>query len=238
MRFTSIILFFFSFTFLGCSQNGKLLEGEETTVTEEKLRYYLYFPPNYSQTSEEGFGLLLFLHGGGESGEDLETVKRNGPPKVLRDGTEYPFLLLAPQNPHKRKWWNVYAINELLEKMVAEHNVDRDRIYLSGLSRGGSAAWDMAVQYPEKFAALTVVCGMAPAPYADWLDKRTAIWVFHGADDKVIPVQESDNMVRKLKELDYNVKYTRYEGVGHNSWIQAYKTPGLYDWMAEQSRIK
>ena len=96
----------------------------------------------------------------------------------------------------------------------------------------------MAVQYPEKFAALAVVCGMAPAPYADWLDKKMAIWVFHGVEDEVIPVQESDTMVRKLKEMGYNVTYTRYDGVGHDSWIQAYQTPDLFDWLAAQNRLE
>lgn len=236
MRLSHVLLFFFSFAFIGCSQEGKLIEGEEITTTQEKLRYYLYFPSDYSETSDKSFGLLLFLHGGGESGEDLETLKRNGPPKMLRDGVQFPYLVLAPQNPHKRKWWNVHALNQLLDKITEEHNVDLDKIYLSGLSRGGSAAWDMAVQYPEKFAALAVVCGMAPVPYADWLDKKMGIWVFHGVEDNVIPVQESDNMVRKLKEMGYNVTYSRYEGVGHDSWLKAYKTPELYEWLENQVR--
>ena len=136
MQIRHLFLFFFCFVFLACSQNGKLISGEETTLTKEKLRYYLYFPSDYSENSQEQFGLLLFLHGGGESGEDLETLKRNGPPKMLRDGVQFPFLVLAPQNPHKRKWWNVHALNQLLEKIVAEHNVDKNRIYLSGLEQG------------------------------------------------------------------------------------------------------
>jgi len=114
--------------------------------------------------------------------------------------------------------------------------VDKQRIYLTGLSRGGGAAWEMAVQYPETFAAMAVVCGMTPVPYASWIDKKMPMWVFHGAEDKSIPVSESDEMVKKLREMGYDVRYTKYKDVGHDSWIQAYDTETLYDWLVQQKR--
>jgi len=120
--------------------------------------------------------------------------------------------------------------------LVVENRVDTNRIYLTGLSRGGSAAWDMAVQYPETFAALAVVCGIAPTPYAHWLNKSMPIWVFHGSDDAVIPVSESDQMVKKLKKLGYDVRYDRYDGVNHNSWEKAYANDFLYEWMNQQKQ--
>ncbi|WP_343486649.1 PHB depolymerase family esterase [Allomuricauda sp. d1] len=219
-----------------CNAQGMLVEGEEKTVTSEILRYYLYYPEGYDSNKDKDFGLLLFLHGGGESGGTLDEVKKHGPPKMMAEGYPFPFLVLAPQNPHKKKWWNVHAVNQLLDSVIAGNRVDSDRVYVTGLSRGGSAAWDMAVQYPHKFAALAVVCGMTPTPYAHWLDKEMPIWVFHGADDEVIPVSESDQMVAKLKEMGYDVQYTRYDGVGHNSWLKAYTTKELYDWMNQQER--
>ncbi|NKI31979.1 dienelactone hydrolase family protein [Croceivirga thetidis] len=238
MRFQYVLVFFFYFAFVGCSQKSKVIVGSETTFTKETLSYYLYYPKDYEVSNHESFGLLLFLHGGGESGQNLEELKKNGPPKMMVDGYPFPFLVLAPQNPHKRKWWNVHAVKQLLDKIIKENNVDPNRIYLTGLSRGGSAAWEMAVQYPETFAALAVVCGMAPTPYADWLDKKMPIWVFHGVEDNVIPVQESDLMVKKLKKLGYSVKYDRYQGIGHDSWTKAYQTPELYDWMFQQNRAQ
>lgn len=225
-----------SILFNSCSAQ-KLIAGQELTVVEEQLAYYLYYPQDYTEKGKP-FGLLLFLHGGGESGGNLEDLKQNGPPQALTEGADFPFLVLAPQNPYRKQWWNIRAVNELLTKVVEENNVDKDKIYLSGLSRGGSAAWEMAIQYPEKFAALMVVCGMAPTPYAQWLNKDLPIWVFHGSDDAVIPVQESDEMVEKLKQLGYDVKYTRYGGVGHNAWVPAYKTEGLYQWFASKKMKK
>lgn len=225
------------FAFQGCaSQSSRLIDDSYETVTKEKLDYYLYYPEGYDEKSDEKFPLLLFLHGGGESGDSLVAVKRNGPPKLITRGKKFPFLILAPQNPHRKQWWNTRAVNQLLEIVVENNNVDKNRIYLTGLSRGGGAAWEMVVQYPEKFAALAVVCGMAPLPYASWIDKKLGIWVFHGEEDESIPFSESENMVNRLRSMGYEVRFTNYPGVGHDSWVQAYNTEELYEWLMDQSR--
>ncbi|MEM9075475.1 MAG: PHB depolymerase family esterase [Bacteroidota bacterium] len=222
--------------FTSCQSQSRLISGELNTLNEENLKYYLYYPDGYDSNPDDEFGILLFLHGGGESGGTLDDLTGSGPPKMLVEGKQFPFLVLAPQNPHKKKWWNTQALIELLDDVVDKNRVDPKRVYLSGLSRGGSAAWSMVVQYPEKFAALAVVCGMTPVPYAHWIDKKMPIWVFHGDQDQVIPVSESDAMVKKLKSMGYSVKYSRYAGVGHNSWVKAYTTDELYSWLEKQKR--
>ena len=158
------------------------------------------------------------------------------PPKLITEGKQFPFLILAPQNPHKKKWWNTRAVKQLLDTVVANNRVDKNKLYLTGLSRGGGAAWEMAVQYPDTFAAMAVVCGMAPVPYASWVNKNMAIWVFHGDQDKSIPISESREMVKKLKKMGYNIRFTEYAGVGHNSWVKAYTTEELYTWFVEQRK--
>jgi predicted peptidase len=228
----------FNFLFSSCKAQSQLIEGEAETVTLERLQYYLYYPEGYEKKKDEDFGLLLFLHGGGESGDNLGAIKKNGPPKLLVEGKQFPFLILAPQNPHKRKWWNVRAVMQLLDSVVQNNRVDPDRLYLTGLSRGGSAAWEIAVQYPDTFAAMAVVCGMAPTPYASWINKEMPIWVFHGTEDQSIPFSESEAMVAKLKQMNYPVRFTVYEGVGHNSWEEAYTTEALYTWFMEQRKGK
>ena len=231
-------LLFAFFLFQSCIAQNKvnLIDAEMETVTIEKLNYYLYFPDEYEEESKKEFPILLFLHGGGESGDSLVAIKRNGPPKMIVEGKKFPFLILAPQNPYQKKWWNTRAVNQLLDSVVANNRVDKKRIYLTGLSRGGGAAWEMAVQYPSKFAAMAVVCGMTPLPYASWIDKKMPIWVFHGEEDKSIPFSESETMVNRLREMGYDIKFTQYPGVGHNSWIQAYKTEELYEWFTQQVR--
>lgn len=230
----SIILYLLAFQ--GCSAQSQLIADEKETVSVENLQYFLYYPKEYEEEKSDDFPLLLFLHGGGESGGTLEDLKTNGPPKLLAEGKEFPFLILAPQNPHKRKWWNTRAVIQLLDTIIKNNRVDTDRLYLTGLSRGGGAAWELAVQYPDKFAAMAVVCGMTPVPYAGWINKNMPIWVFHGTEDKSIPISESENMVNKLEEMGYDVRFTKYDGVGHNSWIQAYNTEELYNWFMEQKR--
>lgn len=224
----------FLMIFSSCSAQKQLIEGEEETLIRENLQYYLYFPETYEKNESELFPLLLFLHGGGESGDSLAVLKKNGPPKMLAEGKQFPFMVLAPQNPHKKQWWNVRAVMKLLDTVMTQYRVDPKRIYLSGLSRGGSASWELAVQYPDRFAALAVVCGMAPVPYASWINKDLPIWVFHGTEDRSIPFSESEAMVAALKQMGYDVTFTVYEGVGHDSWIQAYQTEALYDWMMKQ----
>ncbi|WP_276390924.1 prolyl oligopeptidase family serine peptidase [Eudoraea chungangensis] len=218
----------------GCAGQSQLISDKVETVSTEVLSYYLYLPEDYKESSR--VPLLLFLHGGGESGGNLEDLKTNGPPKMLAEGREFPFAILAPQNPNKRKWWNTLAVMKLLEKIVKDYKIDTNRIYLTGLSRGGGAAWELCVQYPDKFAAMAVVCGMAPLPYAAWINKDMPIWVFHGTEDKSIPFSESEDMVARLREMKYNVTFTKYEGVGHDSWIQAYNTEELYEWFMNQKK--
>ena len=236
MKNHRLITVFLILVLEGCSSQSRLITDSEETVVLETLDYYLYYPVAYESDSEKLFPLLLFLHGGGESGGDLNMLKSNGPPKLLAQGREFPFLILAPQNPNVRQWWNTRAVKELLDKIMENNRVDPERIYLTGLSRGGGAAWEMAVQYPDIFAAMAVVCGMTPVPYAAWINKEMPIWVFHGDKDESIPVTESDEMVERLKGMGHPVKYTRYEGVGHNAWERAYLEEGLYDWFVEQKK--
>ena len=233
LRFATVLMLL-----QGCSaqKNVQLIDAEMETVVSESLSYYLYFPKDYESEKNKKFPLLLFLHGGGESGDSLSTIKSNGPPKLIVQGKQFPFLILAPQNPYKKKWWNTRAVVQLLDTIVENNRVDKNRVYLTGLSRGGSAAWEMAVQYPDKFAAMAVVCGMTPLPYANWINKDLPIWVFHGDQDKSIPISESVNMVDKLRAMGYNVKFTIYEGVGHNSWENAYTNEELYSWFAKQRK--
>ena len=203
---------------------------------EETLEYFLYYPPGYPKKTGEKFPLLLFLHGGGESGASLELIRKNGLPKLISEGAEFPFMILAPQNPHKKQWWNIRAVMALLERVISDNRVDRSRIYLTGLSRGGNACWELATQFPDTFAAMAVVCGMTPVPYDHWMRPDMPVWVFHGTEDPVIPFSESEDMVEQLRSMGRPVRFTPYEGVGHNAWDAAYADEELYSWLAAQRR--
>lgn len=219
---------------------GNFVSAQQTPHKVElqpvlEMQYLLYLPDGYASESEAEFPLLLFLHGGGESGDDLDMVKTHGPPSMIEEGKSFPFMVLSPQNPHRRKLWNETALITLLDKIAEEYRVDRSRIWVAGLSRGGYGAWRMAIQYPDRFAALVAICGETPDHYAGWLEDMP-IWVFHGEEDRTIAIRESDEMVAALKKNGNPVRYTKYAGTGHNSWDQAFSDPELYTWLLAQKK--
>lgn len=234
VRLIGVFLFFTPY--LGLAQSRIAFSAQRTEVSEE-LNYYLYYPKGYDGDPTQKFPLLLFLHGGGESGLDREMIEKIGPPKMLTDGLNVPMLVLAPQNPHARQFWNTRAIKQLLDSIIRSNRVDVNQIYLTGLSRGAAACWEMAIHYPNTFAAIAVVCGMSPKPYVTWLNPNMGIWLFHGTEDLIIPFSESRQMTDKLRRLAYNVTLTAYEGLGHEIWDRAYNTPELFTWFLEH-RLK
>ncbi|MBK1877658.1 serine hydrolase [Pelagicoccus mobilis] len=205
-----------------------LVERGESDVPFDSL---VYLPEGYSE-SDQSWPVLLFLHGGGESGRNLESVKRHGPPALREAGEDLPFLLVAPQNPDSRGFWKEDDLVQLLDFVEDRYRVDTDKVYLTGMSRGAYGAWRLAAENSERFAAMAVVCGAAPAPYAGWLGDLP-IWVFHGEADPVIPVDESLRMVKAIEAEGGNVRLTTYPGVDHDAWTQTYLNKELYAWLLE-----
>jgi predicted peptidase len=200
-----------------------------------EMQYLLYLPEAYEAEQGTAFPLLLFLHGGGESGDHIEMVKTHGPPSMIEEGRKFPFLVLSPQNPHPRKFWNETALIALLDNIEQEYRVDPSRVWVAGMSRGGYGAWRLAIQYPERFAALVAICGETPDHYAGWLGDMP-IWVFHGEEDRTISIKESDEMVAALRKHGNPVRYTKYPDTGHNAWDQAFSDPELYTWLMAQKK--
>ncbi|WP_158976740.1 PHB depolymerase family esterase [Cellulophaga sp. L1A9] len=233
LKITTLLLF--TLQFISCAAQSTLVEGALETVVTKEINYYLYYPEGYEAKSKEKYGMLLFLHGAGSI--PTEVTQEMLPPDALIDGTAYPFLILVPQLREPNKMWNTAGVMQLLDTIIAQNNIDEKKVYLSGLSRGGAAAWDLAIEYPEKFAALAVVCGMAPTPYAHWIDKSLPIKVFHGRKDTIIPYTESEEMVNRLKSLGYNVTLTSYDNYGHAIWDVVYKNPDLFKWFEKQKKM-
>ena len=196
------------------------------------MDYLLYLPKDYEK--KEAWPLLLFLHGAGERGNDLELVKRHGPPKLIEAGREFPFLVVSPQCPANR-WWDTGALTMLLDELIARYRVDQDRIYVTGLSMGGYGTWSLASQTPERFAAIVPICGGGERYWARSM-KQLPVWVFHGAKDAVVPLERSQEMVEALKKQGGNVKLTVYTDAGHDAWTETYNNPQLYEWLLEQKR--
>ena len=196
------------------------------------LDYLLWLPPDYDK--KDSWPLLLFLHGGGERGNDLNLVKTHGPPKLIEQGKQFPFIVVSPQCP-KDGSWQPLELTALLDDVVARYKVDQDRIYVTGLSLGGFGTWSLAAHSPNRFAALVPICGGGETYWTKQLS-HVAVWAFHGAKDEGVPVRRSQEMVEALSKNGGNPKLTVYPDLAHNSWTATYDNPELYTWLLQQRR--
>jgi predicted peptidase len=212
-------------------QQEKLFEREITV--KARLKYLLYLPEGYEQ-SDKAWPLILFLHGAGESGEDLAKVKVHGPPKLIEaQAMDFPCIVVSPQSTGRG--WQPDLLKALVDDLVSAYRVDENRIYLTGLSMGGFGTWSLAAAYPDRFAAIAPICGGGNPNDAEKL-KNLAIWVFHGAKDPVVRLESSQRMVDALKQVGVDVKFTIYPDAGHDSWTATYENPEFYEWLFAQQR--
>jgi predicted peptidase len=222
--------------------------------------YLLYVPPrNEGKGEAERLPVILFLHGAGERGDDGERQGAVGIGEVLRATPErVPAIVVLPQAPLDGRWIGAPAQAALaaLDRTLEELHGDPDRVYLTGLSMGGYGVWHLALAEPRRFAALVPVCGgllpqkttssvrLSPLldgaedPYAATAERlrHLPIWVFHGADDPIVPVSESRRLVEELRKVGADVRSTEYPDVGHGSWEPAYAEAGLWTWLFAQHR--
>ena len=178
--------------------------------------------------------MILFLHGSGERGSDLELVKKHGPPKLVGNGKQFPFIIVSPQCP-PNEWWSPEVLGALLDDVVEKYAIDKDRIYLTGLSMGGFGTWTLALQAPDRFAAIAPICGGGNPHRVDQL-KHLPVWVFHGAKDQAVKIEKSQEMVDALTGIGGRVKFTIYPDADHDSWSQTYDDPKFYEWLLQQKR--
>lgn len=201
---------------------------------EVKLKYLLFRPSNYK--TEEKWPLILFLHGAGERGSNLGKVAVHGPPRLVKEWKDFPFVVVSPQCPAGQTW-DDEALLALLDEVMEEEKVDPTRVYLTGLSMGGYGTWSLGLKHPERFAAIAPICGggsnlpiLLPKGNRQAALKRLPVWAFHGGKDEVVPVSESERMVNALKSIGNEAKLTLYPEAGHDSWTETYANQELYDW--------
>lgn len=212
-------------------------------IENENFDYQIYLLPDIE--TSKNLPITVFLHGIRERGSGGLVPKEGAANSILKQYLrQIPSLVVLPQC-RPNKFWH----DSLMDKMVAraveqtteEFGADLKRIYLSGVSMGGYGVWHFASRYPKKFAALVSICGGSPivkgdrfSPIAEKVGKTPA-WLFHGADDTIVPVTESRQIVEALKANEGNVRYSEFEGVGHNVWFNALAEKDLMPWLLSQS---
>jgi predicted peptidase len=219
------------------SQTAQYLERQ--VIKSVSLHYWLHLPD--AALSGTPCPLIVFLHGAGERGDNLDLVKVHGIPKVVEQQPGFPFITVAPQCPLDSSWpFELDALQVLLDHSLSTLPVDSKRCYLTGLSMGGYGAWAWAAEHPERWAAIAPICGGG-----SWLNgfpQRVIrlvdlpVWAFHGAQDPVVPLAESQRLVDLLTISGGDARLTVYPEAGHDSWSATYANPELYQWFLEHHR--
>ncbi|HTE83166.1 MAG TPA: prolyl oligopeptidase family serine peptidase [Dehalococcoidia bacterium] len=198
-------------------------------------RRYLFYEPEDAVSAEGGrLPLLLSLHGAGERGDDPDLLLLHGIPKRLSEREDLPFVVVAPQCPADERW-AADSLARFLDEVERGSPIDPDRIYVTGLSMGGSGTWSLALAQPHRFAAIAPICGRGDPTQVSVL-RHLPVWVFHGARDPLVPLTRSEEMVDALRQCGGDVRFTVYPDADHDSWTQAYATSELYRWLLEARR--
>lgn len=222
----SLILLFF---IQGFSQTGS---GKfATTLTKQYEYSYLLHKPKSTNTKKP---LIIFLHGSGEKGNDLEKVKTHGPLNYIQNN-ELDAFILAPQCPQET-YWEPESLHQLIQKVIKENNIDKNRIYLTGLSMGAWGAWNLAFAHPETFAALVPICGFVDrVPMIENCKiANIPTRIFHGLMDDVVDANYSISIYKKLKPCSKDIELTLFDDANHDSWTRVYNNSAIYEWMFQQ----
>lgn len=217
--------------------------------------YRLYVPPSYDASRK--YPLLLFLHGSGALGTDnRRQVGTELAQLHARLQAQEPVFVLAPQCPEVDKWVTgaqkaphlnfsqkdrpesdaLKLVLSLLDELATKYSLDPDRIYVTGHSSGGAGTWDIVSRHAlDRFAAAIPVTGTND-PSRAFAIRKLPLWVFHGAQDEISPVQNAREMITALRAQGSAVRYTEYAGVGHDTLSRAYREPELVPWLLAQRR--
>ena len=198
-----------------------------------ELHYLLFLPATYA-VHPQRWPLMLFLHGAGERGDDLQLVKRHGVAKIVEEQPAFPLLVVSPQCPPTEAW-APEPLLALLDDIEQHYDVDPERLYVTGLSMGGFGTWAVAIAAPDRFAAIAPICGGGDPSRVGVL-RHLPVWAFHGARDPIVPLQRTVEMVEALRQCGGNVRFTVYPEAGHDAWTATYANPELYAWFLAHTR--
>jgi hypothetical protein len=229
-------------------EKGKILAGlfEDRNYISENgnvLPYRLLKPLNFEP--EKKYPLVVILHDAGVHGKDnIIQLSCEPAPTFSKEVNrkKYPSFLFVPHCPKGASWrrfQNYPSMDSLVfETIIAlekEFEIDIERRYVVGGSGGGGGSWHFICSRPDMFAAAIPVCGAGNPDLAQKI-VDVQVWAFHGAKDKVVPVERSRSMIEAIKKAGGNPKYTEFPDGVHNVWPQVLRTPGVWDWLFDQKR--
>jgi len=217
------------------------VEGQtaQPPVAPNGLPYLLFLPKGYNASKTERWPLVVFLHGSGERGSNLELLKQHGPPMLVEKDPSFPFIVISPQlqaeGPAAGEYWALPPLDALLDHALKTWRIDPSRVYLTGLSLGGIATWDWGTARPERFAALAPVAAFGD-PRRACAAKEVPVWAFHGDRDDAVDMRGNFEMVDALIKCGGRPRLTIYPDTDHWSWVPAYNDPALWQWLLHQRK--
>jgi predicted peptidase len=215
-------------------QHYDVVVSEDSKNAAEPVDYLIYLPSDY--TRRQKWPLVVYLHGSGSRGRDLNIVRREGLPGLVEQGKKFDFVLLSPQCP-LRVGWNPEVVVGLIEHVCRSLSVDRERVYMTGYSMGGFGAWNVAAYDPGRFAAIAPLAGGGDVSQAKRL-ATVAVWAFHGAKDRVVPLEANQAMVDAVRQQGGRAKLTVFPDGDHGVCGTTYGAKQFYEWLLAQRRIK
>jgi predicted peptidase len=200
----------------------------------------LYLPQGYESDPDKTWPLMFFLHGYGDRGDNLFLLPKASPFMMIREKGPLPFIIVAPLlNTNHTSFPNDY-MDGALGEILADYRVDQKRIYLTGMSMGGEAAYRFALHQPDTFAAISPLCAYIdnsnPVSMDEIKDKDLPVWAIHGSDDFVIPLGWGRQAADALKKAGANVRFSILEGYDHDVWTDTYSDPQFYDWFMQYQK--
>lgn len=203
------------------------------------VNFLLFLPSD--RDPEVEWPIIVYLHGYGGTGSNLEKLTKEPLPALLESTKEFPFIVVSPQLPDGIWTSFLEPVDQLLTHLTEIFPTDTERIYLTGFSRGSYGAWQYALRYQGLFAAVAPVAGgpslsnRTPENICDLKD--LPIWVFHSDADSVVPVDIDVAAVSALESCGGDVRFTRSSDLDHlDTALDAYNNADLYAWFLEHSR--
>ncbi|MDB6128985.1 MAG: phospholipase/carboxylesterase [Verrucomicrobiales bacterium] len=208
-----------------------------------RYEYLAYLPARVKVHPKAKYPAIIFLHGSGERGTNVWLVARHGPPKIVTDKPDFDFIVISPQCP-PGKTWTAESVAALTLEVEGLYPIDKDRVYLTGLSMGGFGTWSTILVHPELYAAVVPICGGGDSNAVTQVssEKKTVlaklpIWAFHGAKDPTVKLEASQKMVGAYNQIGNSARLTVHPDAGHDSWTQTYNDPELYKWLLQHDRV-
>lgn len=227
-------LFFIAFFSVSLTAQEIKAKFQKEVKKVQQITYLLDYPQN----TNAKVPLIVFLHGSGERGTDLEMVKAHSP-FTYKSLIKEPVAILAPQCP-PNVWWDTEAVYHLIKEIQQKYKIDESRIILTGLSMGGWGTLKLAMEHPDLFSAVVPVC-----PPVDRLFKVRAaqysnlpMKIFHGGNDDIVSPMNAIEIYQAIRKTNKQVELVIFPDDNHNSWDSTYSNPKLYEWMLAQNKNK